>query len=502
MKKLWTESFLTGKIPQQYKTQIIIPIHKKGPKTSPENWRPISITPNPIKIFERILRRKINYLESNILLSNNQHGFRHSRSCSTQLMEQTHYIFENLTNGNEIDTIYLDYSKAFDKIDHTLLLKKLKLIGISDPYIKWLECFIRGRTQMVLVDNNLSFPTTVESGVPQGSVLAPILFIIYVNDLFTHVKDCRILSFADDTKLIANISSVQDTRNLQNNLENVFHWSRLNNMKLNDDKFELIRFKPNCNNKRLNLLNNLPFSDKYSHYLLPSNTVLEPSQIVKDLGIFIDNKLDWNTHIFKTCNKARRITGWILNTFVSRDKLTMTTLFNSLVRPILEYNCEIWSPFKLQDISQIEQIQRAFTNRITGMDDLDYWERLKSLNIMSLQRRREKIIITAIWKIKNKLIPNSINIKFKDHLRSQACKAILPPLPRTGSNLLSKYEESFTIKGAKLWNTLPPPLTKITDISLFKTSLTKFLNKIPDRPPLPGYNRANNNSLVEIKNLN
>ena len=152
-----------------------------------------------------------------------------------------------------------------------------------------------------------------------------------------------------------------------------------------------------------------------------------------------------------------------------------------------------------KDINDIEKIQRAFTYRILGMQELNYWERLEKLHILSLQRRREKIIIINIWKIKYKLIPNSINLNFKIHQRSQAIKATLPPLPRTTTGLLTKYENSFIVKGPKLWNTLPAELTRISNLRLFKTSLTNYLKKIPDKPPLAGYPFTNNNSLLEIK---
>ena len=272
-------------------------------------------------------------------------------------------------------------------------------------------------------------------------------------------------------------------------------------MLLNHNKFELIQFKPTNNNKSLSLLQNLPFSEIYSYYQLPNDEYLQPSNVVKDLGIHIDNKLDWNVHIFQICNKARRTSGWILNTFKSRDRVTMTTLFNSLIRPILEYNCEIWSPFKLKDINEIENIQRSFTHRIKGMTEKNYWERLESLKIESLQRRREKIAILNVWKMEHKLTPNSVNFSFKFHERSQSNKAILPPLPKTNCRLLNKYEESFAIKGAKLWNILPPTLTRIPNINIFKSSLKTFLGKLPDKPPLDGYSRTNNNSLLEIAGI-
>ena len=179
----------------------------------------------------------------------------------------------------------------------------------------------------------------------------------------------------------------------------------------------------------------------------------------------------------------------------------MLILFKSLIRPIVEYNCEIWNPYKIKDIVDIEKTQRAFTYRIAGTSGLNYWERLLQLKIFSLQRRREKMIILTIWKIKNNIIPNSNNLIFKETLRNKACRAVLPPLPRTSSGLLTRYKNSFAVMGPKLWNCLPPHLTNIPKLDQFKSLLNHFLWGLPDKPPLPGYSVENNNSLLNYKHL-
>ena len=495
----WTKSFQTGQIPKQYKHQTTIAIHKKGPKILPENHRPIAITPNPIKIFERVLRKKLsNYLEINNFLSDSQHGFRKNRSTSTQLLSHTCNIYNNLINGNEVDCIYLDYSKAFDRVDHNIILQKLQKFSIGSNYITWIRNFLIGRTQVVVIGDELSYPTLVQSGVPQGSVLGPFFFSIYTNDLPSILDNCQILSFADDSKLISKINSVPDTIFLQDNLTTVMKWSKLNNMALNFTKLELIIFKPSQTNKSLNLLKFLPFFNQFFQYELPNNKLIVPSSHVRDLGVEIDDELDWSTHITNIVKKARRVSGWVLNTFHTRDAEIMLTLYKSLIRPILEYSSEIWNPFKKKHIIQIENIQRSFTSKISGLDKMNYWERISNLKINSLQRRREKNIIIAIWKIKNKINPNPIDLKFKDHNRTSAIKAILPPLPRTNAKLITKYEESFSVKGCKLWNCLPPRLTKITSLDMFKNALGGFLTGLPDKPPTPGYYTTNGNSVVDI----
>ena len=313
--------------------------------------------------------------------------------------------------------------------------------------------------------------------------------------------DSRILTFADDTKIVSPIQTVHDTINLQANLDKIIKWSDTNNMKLNDKKFELICNKLSPDNCHLKLFKELPFHDKFCCYKASNDIAILPSAHVRDLGVLVDTQLSWNTHITHIAVKARQITGWILNVFHSRDKLPMLTLFNSLVRSKLEYCSVIWNPYLTKDINSIENIQRSFTSRIKGMQLFNYWERLVKLNIMSLQRRREKHLIIHLWKIKNNIYPNSIDITFKLNNRSQAIKAVIKPLPKIKGKILTIYDESFAVKSAKLWNILPSRLTHIDNIKTFTAALNIFLSTIPDKPPIPGYPYTCNNSLTEISQL-
>ena len=305
------------------------------------------------------------------------------------------------------------------------------------------------------------------------------------------------MTIADDTKVASKVSSVNDVNLLQNSINSIIQWSTSNNMKLNSSKFELISHKLFPDNKNLTLLKELPFFNNFTNYNVSQDQIVSPSEYVRDLGIFIDSKLSWKVHYDCITKKAKQMSGWVLNTFHCRDSYPMMILFKSLIRSSLEYCCEVWSPHLIKDICFIEQIQRHFTSRITGIRELNYWERLKVLNLKSLQRRREVIIITHIWKIKYKIYPNSFNLKFKVFRRTGAEKAILLPLPKVGSRLQTLHEESFIIKSCKLWNVLPAHLTQIASLSSFKHQLNKFISSLPDKPPIPGYPYTNNNSLTE-----
>ena len=500
----WQKSFSKGVVPECFKKQQIIPKHKKGLKSNAKNFRGLSLSPHKIKIIERVLRERfVRYLEVNNILNENQHGFRRKRSCVSQLLSHINFIQECLVNDVQVDTIYLDYAKAFDKIDHKILLEKLKQYHFPKSYITWIDSFLTGRSQFVYLNQATSYSTNVISGVPQGSVLGPLLFIIYINDLPNTISHSRLLTFADDTKVILPIRTSDDTHKLQNDLNSIHTWSGENNMLLNGDKFELICHEKTTKSSNLKVLENLPFSSTFNQYQLSDNTFLFPSTNVRDLGVIINNQLDWEPHILNLCNCARRLSAWILNIFHTRDCDVLMTVFNSLVRSKLEYCCQIWDPTKIKLINKLEKIQQKFTKKLCYMSRHTYWERLKLLRIYSLQRRRERASLTYVWKIKNKLVPNDICLEFTTGCRELRSgeKAIIKPMPRTTGSALSSYEASFVVRAAKLWNSLPSILTEITSLNAFVSKLDKYLKLIPDQPPVDGYYHMTSNSILSYKNV-
>ena len=241
---LWKWSFENGEVPANFKKQYITPIFKKGDKTKASNYRPLALTPHDIKSFERVVRDFIvEHLEKNDLLDPNQHGFRKGRSCLTQLLQHYDSILQNYNSGAETDVLYLDFAKAFDKVDHNLLIAKLQIYGIQGKLLDWIRSFLRDRSQIVTVDGFHSVEKPVLSGIPQGSVLGPILFIIYVNDLHFHIQNCKSSAFADDTKIQRKITKVGDMEIVNVEIQNATDWSIKNNMLLNDLKFVYLRYE-------------------------------------------------------------------------------------------------------------------------------------------------------------------------------------------------------------------------------------------------------------------
>lgn len=493
LKLLWYESFSRGCIPEELKTQYITPIYKKGDRTDPANYRPVSLTSHVMKTFERVMRKYlVKYLEDSEFLHNNQHGFRKKRSCMTQLLSHIDQIYQSLNNNDEVDVIYLDFAKAFDKVDHSILLAKLARYGIKGKALKWLNEFLCGRKQTVVVEGTRSSLQPVVSGVPQGTVLGPILFVLYINDLLSTIKHSCGFSFADDTKLIGGIQGLSSVNHLQDDLNLVIEWSRSNNMELHEQKFEVVSYNLNTSKT----LRELPLYPENVEYSTPKGHVITPQEIVCDLGVNVSSSRGWGPHIEKTVQGARKMAAWVLSAFRDRSPTVMLTLYKSMVRSKLEYCCPVWNPVKITEIQRLENVQRSFTRKILGCSELQYWDRLKKLKLMSLQRRRERYCIIHVWKILNEEAPNDIGFTFNCHQRL-GLKAVIPPVNKNSQlSVRSDYDSTFRVRAAQLFNILPPELRATTSLDGFKAGLGRFMEQCPDTPPIPGYTPSNDNSLL------
>ena len=238
---LWSESMSSGIVPSFYKTGFISPLFKKGSRCEPSNYRPVTLTSHIVKVYERVVRKHmVHYLETNNLLTDKQHGFRSNRSCLTQMLDHFDDIYEGFTRGEDTDSIYLDYAKAFDKVDLDLLILKLKKYGFGNKLVDWIQSFLSDREQVVVLNGVHSDIAKVLSGVPQGTVLVPLLFILFINDLEQVVTSSTVSFFADDTRVSKQISCYEDCMLLQDDLYKILDWSRRNNMKLHEQKFELL----------------------------------------------------------------------------------------------------------------------------------------------------------------------------------------------------------------------------------------------------------------------
>jgi hypothetical protein len=467
---------------------MVSPIYKGCSRAKPSQYRPVSLTPHTTKTFERVVRDAItNYLESNNKLNNFQHGFRKGRSTLTELLDHTDFIMENIQTRN-VDVIYLDFEKAFDKVDHGILLHKIRDLGITGKVGRWLGHFLTNRSQNIAANGEISTNSSVKSGVPQGTVLGPLLFLIMINDMNSVVKECRVASFADDTRLSKVITDKSDCLKLQEDTQGIFGWCESENMMLNSKKFECIKYGKDDACKEFT-------------YTTPDGTEITSKNHVLDLGIILQNDLSYKSHIDNVVEKAKNLTSWILRTFESRERNVMLTLFKSLILPKIEYGSQLYFPYKITEISSIENIQRHFTRQIHGYSHLNYYDRLTKLKLFSLQRRAERYLIIYIWKvIEDKVLnleTNPITVKLNPRTGR---KIDIPAVTKkTGSYQTIQYN-SFIHRAGRIFNNLPVEVRNVTDVTVesFKTRLDRVLKTIKDQPPVPGYVSGCRNTLEDM----
>ena len=342
--------------------------------------------------------------------------------------------------------------------------------------------------QVVNIDGHLSSRGKVTSGVPQGSSLGPLLFLIHISDIDINTKHSIVSSFADDTRVSKLVNDEEDHHHMQQDLGSIYIWADENNMSFNPDKFEILSYGPPK-------INPVP-------YLTQTGSHIKEVDVVKDLGVQMQNTGKFTQHMSDAIKRGSNLAGWILRVFRTRDRLAMVTLFRSLVIPHLEYCCQLWSPHLMGDIQKLEAVQRSFTARISGIGHLSYWERLTSLKLYSLERRRERYQILYIYKIIQKLVPNLSDERFKittimSVRGNRDCK--IPAINnRATARVRTLTEHSFAIQGPKLFNSLSPEIRNFDgSFDVFKRKLDRFLCTIPDQPCIPGYHQSVvNNSII------
>ena len=314
---------------------------------------------------------QLSHLEHNKLILDSQHGFRSGRSCLTNLVDFFHDMFSIYYKSRAVDIIYLDFRKAFDKVPHKRLMAKVRSLGIVDEVGDWIEDWLSDRKQRVVINGTSSGWRDVTSGVPQGSVLGPLLFIIYINDLDLGLVS-KISKFADDTKMGINADSDAAVKQLQEDLRKVGEWSKKWQMPFNLDKCKIMHIGHKNKNEKYELL----------------GKEIESVQQEKDLGVVITNDLKSSNQCIEAVKKAQKLLGYIKRQFRTRNRETILTLYNALVRPHLEYAVQFWSPSLRKDIERLEALQARATKLIPSIRHLGYVRRLERLNLYSLEKRR------------------------------------------------------------------------------------------------------------------
>lgn len=460
---IYNKSMSEGKLPNDWKLAYVKPLHKKGNRNLVSNYRPVSLTAICCKTMERLIRTKlINFLEDNKLLSKDQHGFRNGRSCVTQLLEIMELWTSFLDNGLSVDCIYLDFAKAFDKVPHLRLVNKLKAYGIKDNLIKWLTDFVTDRKQKVIINGSTSNMESVRSGIPQGSVLGPSLFVIFINDL-PDIVNTYVKIFADDTKIFNAIKSNDDILILQEDIDKLVEWSIKWQLPFNMDKTKVIHYGTR---------NTAPT------YFIDGN-IVNKEDTEKDLGINFDKNLKFSPHIATIVNKANSRLGIIKRNFSNHTKELILPLYKALVRPILEYGSTIWCPMLRGDIIEVEKVQKRATKMISEVSNMSYENRLMTLRLDSLAFRRRRNDMLQIFRIINKIdnidIANYFELQTDSMTRGHTYKF---KKPHINSRI---RQNTFAIRVINDWNKLKNETVTSKTLNAFKTNLADEWDNHPER---------------------
>lgn len=449
------KSINTGSIPSLWKVAKLCPIYKKGIKTDPLNYRPVSLTCVICKICEIIIRNElVEHLESNNLISNEQHGFRRNRSTLTNLLVYMEHLTKAVDQQIPVDINYLDCKKAFDTVPHKRLLVKLSAYGVRGKTLAWIEEFLSNRQQTVEIRGKKSGSLPITSGVPQGSVLGPILFLVFVNDLASSLE-CPTLLFADDAKIFVKINSDEDIQAMRRDLQRLQEWSRKWLLEFNADK--CVTMHVGHRNPEI----------KYEL----GGRELRTTEIEKDLGVHISKDLKPAQHIGKITAKANRMVGLIRRTFSYMDNDMCKSLYCSLVRPHLEYAVQSWSPYYRKDIDEIEKVQRRATKLSPDLKDLPYEERCRLLGLTTLEKRRLRGDLIETYKILTG--KENINHEVFFELRDSNTRSNTVKLIKSGHWRTLVRANTFSVRVVNIWNSLPEDVVTAPSIGSFKARLDK-----------------------------
>jgi len=439
-----------GGVPSQWRTALVTPIFKKGSSSDVNNYRPISLTCLSCKLLESVVKdRMMEYLVKNNLITKSQHGFLKKHSTTTNILESLNDWTLKLNNRDSITVAYIDFAKAFDSVCHNKLIYKLGVMGIGGPLLKWIKGFLSDRTQRTVVGQCRSTIIRMESGVPQGSVLGPLLFLLFINDI-ADIFDPKITVklFADDVKLYTIVNTVDDCNALQTALNKLVQWSKTWQLPISVAK---------CSIRVLGL------SKGRSDLYIGAN-VLPEITLINDLGVGVDHRLKFDHHIGSIVNKAHVKSNLILRCFLTRDYSMLVRAFTAYVRPSIEYCSVIWSPSYIGLIEALESVQRRFTKRLPGLRDVPYLDRLNVLGLRTLEYRRLVADLTMCYKIIHGLIALDINDFFT--LGVSRTRGHNFKLAHSFVRINAR-KHFFSMRVIPVWNSLPNAVVDSSSLVVF-----------------------------------
>ncbi|KAJ8717226.1 hypothetical protein PYW08_005625 [Mythimna loreyi] len=448
---LFKRSVSEGIVPRVWKSAYITPVFKKGDRSNVEDYRPISKTCLFSKLLERIIYKQVyGAVRSNF--GEEQHGFLRNRSTTSNLILSHEFVSEGMDQRAQVDVIYTDYSKCFDRINHTVLLDKLLLTGIHGDLYRWFSSYIENRTQAVVLKGYVSGWNYVPSGVPQGSILGPLLFTLFISDIHKCFRHSYILLYADDMKIHKVAKNISDAEQLQNDLNRFEEYCVHNKLQLNVAKCFQITYS-----RQKTIVN---FEYKLNDQVLNKVTA------IKDLGVKMDYKLLFDQHIDYIVNRASKALGFIIRVSADfRSLKTIKILYCAFVRSHLEYASQVWNPQYEKYKSRIEAVQKKFLRYLdykARQYSDDYNHRCKRYHFLPLHYRRDINDISFFINIANGSI-DCPELLSKLHLRTNLLGLRRRPLMQIASGSTNYRKNTFLLRAAQAFNNIPDDL----DVDLF-----------------------------------
>ena len=455
-----------GVVPRQWKEAHIVPIHKGGSKAVMGNFRPVALTSAICKVLEKIIcATMIAFLTKHNLISPQQHGFVRGRSCQTNIMLCLEKWTQMLDDGKSVDVAYFDYLKAFDKVSHRLLIKKLEAYGIVGKLLAWIEAWLVDRRQRVVVGRAKSPWLKVVSGTTQGTVLGFLLFLIYINDLprkCSGEQESLIMLLADDTKTYQAIEEdverqKENHKELQTRVDKIAQWASDWRMEINPGKSKIMHLGKNNPNLTYHI----------------NGMEIKEVTTEKDIGFWISNDLSNTTHVHKARARALGEIARIRRNFSFIDKRAFCVLYNQRVRPHLDYGMTACPPESAAEAKLLERVQGKATALVHGLKGLNAEER-KKLGLMTLEERRERGDLIEVFKILKGLTKIDPT-EFWEFRETRNGARLVKELVTNGRR---KRQSFFSYRVIQRWNLLPTELKLAPSLAVFKNRLDERIMAI------------------------
>ena len=462
---LFNLSICCNRPPSEWKRSNVVPIPKKKTNSpTPADFRPISLLPVLSKLLEKHFHLLISdHLSESCPISSVQWGFQRGKSTVNALLETTNTWLQHMETGREVGAVFFDFKKAFDSVPHIPLITKLQQLNLDPNIVSWVKNYLTDRTQCVVVNGAASAHLPVVSGVPQGSVLGPLLFLIYINDItaLDLTEGSTLVLYADDILLYRPITSTTDWSALQRDVSSIQTWATTNFLQFNESKCKMMH----VSRKRAPISPSIPIA--------LNGSVLEEVETFKYLGLLISSDMSWSKHIENICSKARKVLGLLYRRYYRfADQNTLLQLYTSLVRPHLEYAAPVWDPHLQRNIQLLERTQKFASRLCAKAWDRSYDELLETLNLPTLSDRRLFLKLCTVFKVVHNLCYFPPDILSARETRTCSSRQLLlsQPFARTNS-----YLHSFVPSAVRHWNHLPPSVVAKHSFCSFKSVLSHHL---------------------------